>query len=229
MVKIISLGGSTLFKDNLEFNSDFLIRFKKLLKSYDQKFVIIIGGGKISRLYVHELRKHELDLVRTDYDNMGLTSIRLNVEFLSNFFKGMVFDTINTLDQNLIKEFKESKKNILLYFGKTPGYTSDYNAVQAAIAFKEKKIFNLTDVDYVYDKDPKKYDDAKPLKRLSWDEYLELMGSTIVSSGHYPFDPIASKTCQQYGIRVYSLKFDKLDMIEDLFNDKDVDELTIIS
>jgi len=231
MVKIISLGGSALFKDNLKFNSDFLLDLKNILKISDDKFVIIIGGGKIARLYVNELRRLNLKLNRTDYDNMGLTSIRLNVEFLSSFFKDMVFDTVNTLDHNIISEFQDSDKKILLYFGKTPGYTSDYNAVQAAMAFKEKIIYNLTDVDYVYDKDPRMHDDAKALKKISWDEYFEIMGSDIESCGHYPFDPIASKTCQQYGIKVYTIKFDKHDLIEALFLDKDFDsdKFTIIS
>ena len=62
-----------------------------------------------------------------------------------------------------------------------------------------------------------------------WDEYFEIMGNDVESGGHYPFDPIASKSCQQYGIRVYTLKFDKLDILKDLFFDKDVEDFTIIS
>ncbi|MFP4401310.1 MAG: UMP kinase, partial [Candidatus Woesearchaeota archaeon] len=83
-----------------------------------------------------------------------------------------------------------------------PGNTTDYVAVLLAKKFNVKTIVNLTNIDYVYDKDPKKYKSAKPVKDLNWNEFFEIMGKKFSPGMNSPFDPVAAKEAQENGLKV---------------------------
>ena len=72
-----------------------------------------------------------------------------------------------------------------------------------------KTVYNLTNTDYVYDKDPKKSKSAKPLKHLKWGDYLKLIGKWK-SGLHSPFDPIASAKAKKHRLKVVILNGKKL-------------------
>ena len=63
-------------------------------------------------------------------------------------------------------------------------------------------MINLSNIDWVYDKDPKKYKDAKPIKKLTWDKMKELVGSKWVPGSNIPFDPIAVSLASKLGLTV---------------------------
>ena len=50
-----------------------------------------------------------------------------------------------------------------------PGWSTDFVATILAERLQAKTILNLSNIDYVYDKDPNKYKDAKKIKlTLLW-------------------------------------------------------------
>lgn len=225
-IKVISLGGSTIFH-NLKFNSEFLKQFKIILKnSYKKnktKFIIVVGGGNIARLYVKELRNQnkiqKLNLTNSDYDNVGIKITNLNALFLEKLFNDISYDVINKYDDQKINNFLKSKNKFVLFvYGDKIGYTSDYDAVQFAVKLKVKEVINITNIDYVYTKNPNEFKSAKPLKNLSWKEFFKIIGTKYISSGHYPFDPFASKICEKNNISVYSVSYKNLKSIEYIFN-----------
>jgi uridylate kinase len=65
-----------------------------------------------------------------------------------------------------------------------------------------KKIINLSNIDYVYDKDPKKFPGAKKVEKFSWAEFRKLVGDKWNPGLNAPFDPIASKIAQESGMEV---------------------------
>jgi uridylate kinase len=54
----------------------------------------------------------------------------------------------------------------------------------------------------VYNKDPKKHKNAKPLKKINWNEILDITGKKFTPGMNVPFDPIASQLAQKIGIKV---------------------------
>ena len=60
----------------------------------------------------------------------------------------------------------------------------------------------MSNIDYVYDKDPKKSSDAKPIEIISWKEFRKMVGSKWTAGLNAPFDPIAAKEAEKLGLKV---------------------------
>ena len=65
-----------------------------------------------------------------------------------------------------------------------------------------KTVVNISNVDQLYNKDPNKHGDAKPVKEMSWKEYRKMVGNKWSPGLNAPFDPIASRVAQGAGLKV---------------------------
>lgn len=212
--KIISLGGSLLFseKDNFfqgKIATDYLLEFKKILKKEEKKekrFIIVVGGGKLARFYQKELSKIK-KIKEKELDWIGIFATWLNAQFLRLLFKEKTYPFIinKRPSQREIKEIRNSKFSFFFACGWEPGHSTDLVAVILAQEFNSKEIFNLTNIDYVYNKDPQKYKNAKPLKFISWKDYLSLIPQKWKPGLSLPFDPIASKLAKKFNLKVFIL------------------------
>ena len=195
---VFSLGGSIIVPD--EIDTKFLKGFKKLLYKYlddYRQFFIITGGGKTSRKYQQAAGKVN-NLSAEDLDWLGIHSTHLNAHLIQTIFSEQA-------DQQLItskKDLTRRKAKIVVGGGFAPGNSTDYVATLCAQAYRAKTIVNLSNIDYVYDKDPKKFKDAKPLQKISWQDFRKLVGNKWVPGAHLPFDPRASKLAQKLGLEV---------------------------
>ena len=103
--------------------------------------------------------------------------------------------------------------------GWKPGWSTDYDAVLLAKNFGVSEIINMSNIDYVYDKDPKKFKDAKKIEKTSWKDYTNLVGNKWKAGMNVPFDPIAAKEAQKSGMKVCIIGKD-LENLENLLNGK---------
>jgi len=78
----------------------------------------------------------------------------------------------------------------------------------------------LTNIDQVYDKDPRKYKTVKPLKDLTWNEYRKICGNKWVPGMNLPFDPIAAKYAQKNKIKVVILNGKKIKNLKNYLDGK---------
>jgi uridylate kinase len=99
----------------------------------------------------------------------------------------------------------ETDKPIIVGGGWKPGNSSDLAAVYLAKNVGATKIINLSNIDYVYDKDPKTSPDAKPISKLSWEEFKSLFGEEWNPGLNAPFDPIAALDAEVLGYEVVIL------------------------
>jgi uridylate kinase len=102
--------------------------------------------------------------------------------------------------------------------GWKPGWSTDYCAVTLAQDYGISTVVNLTNIDQVYDHDPKKFPDAKPLSNLSWAEYRAMAGEKWVPGMNLPFDPIASKLADKHHVTVKILNGNNLSNVEKALN-----------
>jgi uridylate kinase len=203
---VLSLGGSLIVPD--EIDTKFLKQFKKLIElevKRGSKFIIITGGGKTCRKY-NEAAKSICQPTTEDLDWMGIKSTILNAQLFRTIFREIV--NLETV-QNPTKKIKTNKP-LLVGGGWHPGCSSDMDAVLVAKTYGVKKIVNLSNIDYAYDKDPKKFKDAKKIENISWKEFQKIVGDKWDPGLNAPFDPIASKVAAKEGLEVAILNGKKL-------------------
>ena len=211
---IISLGGSLIIPEELDI--DFLKSFRDLILSHvvqGKKFVIITGGGKICRKYQDAVTKiKEVD--PDDLDWLGIYATRFNAEFLKILFGDLAENKI-ILDPTLPVSLN---KSIIVGGGWKPGWSTDYDAVLLGKQLGVKKIINLSNIDYAYDKDPKKYPNAKKIEKISWADYRALIPKEWNPGLNSPFDPIASKMAEEEGIQVMIMNGKPIDNLAKCLN-----------
>ena len=195
---IISLGGSLIIPEELDV--DFLKEFKTLILSHvalGKKFVIITGGGKLNKKY-NEVAKKIGSPSHEDLDWIGIASLKLNAELLRVMFGEYAYkEVISNLSNKFFFE-----KPIIIGSAYKPGSSSDWDAILAAKTVGAKKIINLSNIDYVYDSDPKMNPDAKRIEKISWKDYRALIPIDWTPRLNSPLDPVASKLAEEMGIEV---------------------------
>ena len=186
---IISLGGSLVAPNDIDIG--FLKNFKHSLKKYigSRRFFILVGGGKICRNYQKALL--EFGAKSADRDWIGINVSKLNAEVVKQLFSGYSYEKIITDPNKKVK----TNKNIIVGAGWKPGWSTDYDAVLMAKNNKADTIINLTNIDYVYDKNPSQFSDAKPLKEIDWKSFKHIVGDKWTPGLSMPFDPKSLKTC----------------------------------
>ena len=198
---IISLGGSVLAPSQIDVG--FLQRFRQLILKFvhdGSRFVIICGGGKTAREYQGAAAK-VVHTVPEDLDWLGIHATRLNAHLLRTIFREVAHAKLVKNPNEKIK-LKESEK-VVVAAGWKPGRSTDYIAVLLAKNLGARTVINITNTDYVYDKDPSKFGDAKPLHHVSWKEFRKLIGVSRWSPGlNTPFDPVAAKVAERMKLRV---------------------------
>jgi uridylate kinase len=195
---IISLGGSIVIPDLPD--SDFINSFRDFILSEVEKnkrFVIIVGGGKTCRNYQDALSK-TIKATTTDLDWIGIYSTRFNAELVRMSFGDAASPRV-VLDPSILPSFNTP---VIIGAGWKPGWSTDYDAIMMAEQLDAKKVINLSNIEYVYDKDPKKYPEAKKIERSSWGEFRKLLPTEWISGLNSPFDPVAAKKAQELGIEV---------------------------
>lgn len=200
---ILSVGGSLIVPDGIDLK--FLKKFRALiLKKTGQgnKFVIICGGGALARRY----QKAAQDLKNftfSDLDWLGIYSTFLNALLMKTALTPMCYYQV--LSDPHEKRQLASERPILVAGGYRPGWSTDFDSVTFAITYGAKTVINLSNIDYVYDKDPKKFLDTKPIKKISWLDFQKLVGDRWKPGLNVPFDPVAAKLARKNKIRVIIL------------------------
>lgn len=203
--KVISLGGSLIVPD--EIDVPFLKKFKKILEKRKDSFYIVCGGGKTARKYIKAASNFTKDT-----DHVGIKSTWVNAELVKTLFP-------KAHKEVLIKP-KKIKERIAIHGGNKPNRSSDYEAVELGVFLKDSEVINLTNVDYVYDKNPKKYKNAKHFEKISWTDYKKICGNKWIPGLSLPFDPIASRYAQKNNIKVVILNGKNLKNFENYLNGK---------
>ncbi|MDP1619652.1 MAG: UMP kinase [Candidatus Moranbacteria bacterium] len=198
---IISLGGSLIVPEEIDWK--FVKKFKALIEEQIEngfKFILITGGGKTARKYIDASAKID-DINNEDKDWIGIHATRMNAHFIRTIFRKHAHPRINKNPHDL-EDFYNFKESILVAAGWRPGFSTDFDAVLLAKYLGIKTVINLSNIDYVCDKDPRKFPDAKKIEEISWAEFRKMVGDKWDPGMNAPFDPIASKEAQEIGLEV---------------------------
>ena len=213
---VISLGGSLIVPDGIDVA--FLKKLRRLIVSRiknGKRFIIICGGGRTCRNYQAAAKKI-VSLTEQDVDWLGIHSTKLNAHLLRTIF----FKEANAKIIYDPTEKIKLSKNILIAAGWKPGWSTDYDAVMLAKTYGAKKIINLSNIDYVYDRDPRKYPDARPIKKISWTRFIAMLPSKWSPGLNSPFDPVASRLARKHGFEVVIMNGKKINNLNNCLGGK---------
>lgn len=211
---VLSLGGSLIVPNNIDFL--FLKKFRKLILNFIKKgnrVIIVCGGGKTCRKYINAASKIT-KISNEELDRLGIKATELNAELVRVIFAKYAYPKIEPNYNKKILKFK-----ILMSCGYLPGSSSDYDAVMWAKNYNADYVVNLTDVDYVYTKDPK-YKDAKKIEKLDWNTLQKIVGTKWKAGAQFPFDPIATKIAKKVKLKLVFLNGKNIKNFENFLNNK---------
>jgi len=110
--------------------------------------------------------------------------------------------------------------------GLKAGWSTDMDSVVFADILEEKRVYKISNIDYIYDKDPGVNPNAKPFKDMSWEDYFELFSITENDSheanDNIPVDKGCANFCRNKGISFFicgGKNISKKQSIAELFSD----------
>ncbi len=200
--KVLSLGGSIVapeFPDSA-FVREFVLMAKAFLDSHaDSRLILVVGGGGPARIYQKafcEISQNETEADAADW--IGIMATRLNAQLVKAAFGSLCKNPVVT-DPTADISFDG---RVLVAAGWKPGFSTDNDAVLLAQKFGADVVVNLSNIEKVYDDDPKKNPSAKPLDTISWADFRKMVGDEWSPGKNCPFDPIASKKASELHLTV---------------------------
>ncbi|MDR2070686.1 MAG: UMP kinase, partial [Treponema sp.] len=201
MITVISLGGSIIApgKVDEQFLSGFVSLIRELLEADEKRrFIFVTGGGSPARTWQTAYRNISVGGSNDQADWIGVMATRLNAQLI----KAVMGDYCT---QDVVTDPSRAEPlagRVLVAAGWKPGFSSDYDAVLLAERFQADKVINLSNIERVYTDDPRKNPDAKPIDRISWEDFRVLVGDEWTPGKNAPFDPVASRHAAAIGLQV---------------------------
>ena len=165
----------------------------KTVMEMDVEIAIVIGGGNFWRGVAASANGMD----RTTADYIGMLATIMNALGLQDALekKGVLTRVQSSITmQEIAEPFIRrralrhlEKKRVMIFAGGTgnPYFSTDTAAALRALEINAEILLKATKVDGVYDKDPKKYKDAKKFNELSFmevlDKDLKILDSTATS------------------------------------------------
>jgi uridylate kinase len=200
-IYVISLGGSLIVpKDGIDWK--FLKKFRELIIKEiadGNKFFLISGGGSTSRQYTNAASKI-VKITPDDLDWLGIHATRLNAHLLRTIFRDIAHPEI--IKNPTFRMPIKSNEGVIVAGGWKPGWSTDYVATMIAQEYDIKTVINLSNIDYVYDQDPRSHKDAKKIEKIHWSGFRKIVGDKWDPGLNAPFDPVASQKAEHLGLKV---------------------------
>lgn len=201
---VIKLSGSIF---NQETQSNTIKGYAKMLAGLSTivQPLVIAGGGKIARHYIHLARLLGSD--EASLDSIGIYVSRLNAQLLTIALGEYAYSQVpKNLDE--ISIAADSGK-IVVSGGLHPGQST--NATSALIAEKVRasRFLNATDVDGIYNSDPNTNRKARLFREITVDECIEILKKGSSMAGTYDLiDLVALKVIERSRIPTVVLRSD---------------------
>ena len=179
---VAAIGGSILLQD---YNAERFREYTKLLKeqSEEHEIFVVVGGGRPARDYIGVVR--DLGAGEAKCDDIGIEVTRVNAKLLLLALGDAAYQKVPHNFQEAL-EYSATGK-IIVMGGTEPAHSTD--AVSAILAeyVQADLLINLTAVDGLYTKDPKKFDDAELIEEITASDMMGIISGNEVKAGTYEF------------------------------------------
>jgi len=177
-VAVVAAGGSLLYDDS-EVNHEWLAELVACIADFTSnggRLGLVIGGGYLARQGIASSKEagitdiHELDLI-------GIAATRVNAAGVKDALRasgvGAADEVAETIDEAAALL---SHHSVVVMGGTVPGHTTDAVAIGLAIAAGAESCTIATNVDYIYDSNPRTNPDASSIPRLTLAELQAVVG-----------------------------------------------------
>ncbi len=201
---VLKLGGSVLYDKSLNLNINLLQKLKNWYhdeKNNFQKLVIVVGGGTFSR----DVQKRVANSIGGDeyLHNIGMAVTQTNAAIVQGYLEDpdiYIPRKIGDAYEYIIN----NEKVVMVSGGLKVGWSTDMDAAVFADILDCDRVFKISDIEYLYNKDPKEHIDASPIKDITWGEYFDLFKIDKDSMHHanhsIPIDVGCALFCQSKNI-----------------------------
>lgn len=219
---ILSVGGS-LVVPNGGIDTTFLEKLNafirdQLAKNPHRQFFLVVGGGATARHYRdagREVLGHELS--RDDLDYLGIHATKLNAHLVRTIFRDIAHPYI-LKHYEIIRKVKEP---VVVAAGWKPGWSTDYCAMLLCEDYDMRTVVNLSNIDQVFDADPRHHKNAKPFDHIKWHDFRKIVGNEWSPGMNAPFDPVAAKKAEELGAKVVVMNGGNLENLAHFLDGKD--------
>ena len=197
----------------------------KALKHNGVELAIVVGAGNLWR----GQQGIELGMDRATADYMGMLATVMNAMALMDAIEKFDVPTrvmtaikMDQVAEPYIRRRAIShleKGHVVIFAGGTgnPFFTTDTAAALRAVEIEADIVIKATKVDGVYDKDPKKFDDAVKYDTISFMDAIKKQVKVM--------DTTALTLCMENQLPILVLNFWEDNALKDAFNGKDVGTL----
>lgn len=210
---VIALGGSIMYPDGIDV--DFLKSFREFIleqiRRHGRRFIIVVGGGAPARVY-QEAAAAVVSVADEDKDWLGIHATRSNAHLVRTIFREEA-DPVVVDSRGKIESLEYP---VTIASGWRPGNSTDFVAMALACDLGAMEVVILGRPEYVYNKDPREDDGAKPYDALGWEEYKKLVPQEWVPGASAPVDPIAAQLGEEKGITTIVAGGKDLDNVRNL-------------
>lgn len=215
-----SIGGSLVVpKGGIDTN--FLKNLNSFVRAQVQmgrRFLLIVGGGGTARTYRDAGKEVIGTLSDEDLDWLGIHATRLNAHLIRTIFQDIAHPRIvENYDYKLI----DWVEPIAIGAGWKPGWSTDYDAVIMARDYGSDLIINMSNIDGIYDKDPKTHPEAVMQHDMTWDQLEKIIGTKWSPGLNAPFDPIAAQLAKKLGFTAIVANGEDFQNLEKIVNGED--------
>jgi len=201
---VLKIGGSVIYDNSLNVNQFLLDKLKDWYfrkKDSYQNIVIVVGGGSLSRDLQEKISRH---IGGEEYlHSIGISVTHTN----ANLLRAYIGDPDIIVPQRLGEAYElliDSGKSMIVSGGLKVGWSTDMDAAVFADILKESRVTKISDIDYIYDKNPEQVEDAVAIKDMAWDEYFKNFNiredSTHTPNENIPIDVECARFCKGKGI-----------------------------
>lgn len=184
--------------DNPSVLREYIVLLKKLVNKYS--FTIIVGGGNKAREYINLAKTLN---VNSNYwlDTIGIMVSRLNAYLLiASLYPHAYHKPVGDFEE-LHRAIKNNK--LVFVGGLIPGQSTAAVAVEVAEALGVDKVIDLAAVDHVYDRDPRKYPNAKKYTEIKASDLKKILEQAIIPGEYALIDLKALDLAMRSGITIY--------------------------
>jgi|SRR3989344_4213416 len=199
---VISLGGSLVVPNggiDTEYISQLNIFIRKKIGE-GWRFFIVVGGGATARRYIEAARKIVGAISDWDLDFLGIHTTELNAHFIRTILGDIAHPRII---HNYQKKIRNLKEPLVVAAGWKPGCSTDYDAMLLVRDYGAAALINMSNIEWVYNKDPKKNSRAELIEKINWESYEKIIDQKWSPGSNIPFDPVASKLAKNLKCTVY--------------------------
>lgn len=217
---VLKVGGSILYDHLLNINFDLFRRIKKWYweaKNEYENVVLVTGGGGISRSMQEKVQE---DITKEDnLHHIAMMLTQTNASILASYLDDEDIFIPHKLG-DAYEYLISASGRYMVSGGLKVGWSTDMDSAVFADILSADRVYKVSNVDAIYDKDPKEFFEAKAIRDMTWQEYFNvfsiLPGQNHEPNAHIPVDSHCSMYCEKKGISFHVTGGKLLDEIDDL-------------